>query len=195
MLEQLPRGRIVLNAPRTMKVSETRAVYANVGINVPIELLRKYSRSEDQSHESLLRVSSEMVAVLTGPGFAITATTPEQQGVAEGFPTVWSWNVEAKQEGEHELEATLFVLLPSGGYKSVQQRIDSYIHKIGVSIKEQSWSEWLRSRRDEIDAVKTIALTLFSAGTAILGWLGWTYTRRRKNNEVGEQGGQSSAIT
>jgi hypothetical protein len=112
-LERLPKGKIVLDAPKAMKVGDTRAVYANVGINVPIELLRKHNRPTDQSHEAVLSVSSEMAATLTGPGFAITATTPEQQGVAEGFPTIWSWNVEAKEDGEQELEATLYVLLPS----------------------------------------------------------------------------------
>jgi hypothetical protein len=120
-LEQLPKGKIVLDAPKAMKVGDISAVHANVGINVPIEVLRKHSRPTDQSHEAILSVSSEMAASLTGPGFAISPTTPEQQGVAEGFPTVWSWNVEAKQEGEQELEAALYVLLPVGD-KSTRQR-------------------------------------------------------------------------
>jgi len=173
-LERLPKGKIVLDAPKAMNVGDTRAVYANVGINVPIELLQKHSRPTDQSHEAALSVSSEMAATLTGPGFAITPTTPEQQGVAEGFPTVWSWNVEAKQEGEQELEATLYVLLPA------RQRIDSYTHKIGVSVKAQSWGEWLKSSKEEVEAVHVIAITLGSAVMAVLGWLGWSYNRRRQ---------------
>jgi hypothetical protein len=177
-LERLPKGKIVLDAPKAMKVGDIRAVYANVGINVPIELLRRHSRPTDQSHEAVLSVSREMGATLTGPGFAITPTTHEQQGVAEGFPTVWSWNVEAKQEGEQELEATLYVLLPVGD-KSTRQRIDSYTHKIGVSIKEQSWAEWLKSSKEEVEAVHVIAITLGSAVMAVLGWLGLSYGRRR----------------
>ena len=173
VLEQLPKGKIVLDAPKAMKVGDTRAVYANVGINVPIELLQKHSRPTDQSHQAALSVSSEMVATLTGPAFAITPTTPEQQGVAEGYPTVWSWNVEAKQEGEQELEATLYVLLPN------RQRIDSDTHKIGVSVKPQSWTEWLKSSKEEVEAVHVIAITLGSAVMAVLGWLGLSYGRRR----------------
>jgi hypothetical protein len=156
-----------------MNLGDTRAVYANVGINVPIELLQKHSRPTDQSHEAVLSVSSEMSATLTGPGFAITPITPEQQGVAEGFPTVWSWNVEAKQDGEQELEATLYVLLPA------RQRIDSYTHKIGVSVKALSWGEWLKSSKEEVEAVHVIAITLGSAVMAVLGWLGLSYSRRR----------------
>jgi hypothetical protein len=178
-LERLPKGKIVLDAPKAMKVGDIRAVYANVGINVPIELLRRHSRPTDQSHEAFLSVSREMGATLTGPGFSITPTTHEQQGVAEGFPTVWSWNVEAKQEGEQELEATLYVLLPVGD-KSTRQRIDSYTHKIGVSIKEQSWAEWLKSSKEEVEAVHVIAITLGSAVMAVLGWLGLSYSRRRQ---------------
>src|SRR5262245_50027841 len=173
-LEQLPKGKIVLDAPKAMKVGDTRAVYANVGVNVPIELLRGHSRPTDQSHEALLSVSSVMAATLTGPGFAITPTTPEQQGVAEGFPTVWSWNVEAKHEGEQELEATLYVLMPT------RQRIDSYTHKIGVSVKAQSWGEWLKSSKEEVEAVHVIAITFGSALMAVLGWLGLSYSRRRQ---------------
>ena len=45
------------------------------------------------------------VAMFGGPGFTIEATTPEQQNIAEGHPTVT-----AKQAGEQELEATLYVI-------------------------------------------------------------------------------------
>ena len=42
-LDRLPQGKIVLDAPKTMKVTEVGAVYANAGINVPDEVLRKHS--------------------------------------------------------------------------------------------------------------------------------------------------------
>jgi hypothetical protein len=60
-------------------------------------------------------------------------------------------------------------------------QLDSATHKIGVSVKVQSWAEWLKSSKEEIDAVKTIVLTLGGAVTGVLGWLGWSYTRRRRN--------------
>src|SRR5262245_18017374 len=66
-LQQLPEGKIVLNGPAEMQVGDTREVRANVGINVPDEILRKYIRAGDQSTEGALRVSSEMSAALTGP--------------------------------------------------------------------------------------------------------------------------------
>lgn len=113
LIEQLPKGNIVLDAPSVMKVSEVRAVYANVGVNVPMDTLRQHVRAGNQTHEGRLAVSSQMIAVLSGSGFKITGTSPEQQSVAEGFPTVWSWDIEAKESGDQELEATLYALIPS----------------------------------------------------------------------------------
>jgi hypothetical protein len=147
-LEQLPKGKIVLTGPSAMKVSETRTVHANVGVNVPIDTLRKYVRPGNQTAEGALAVSSKMIAVLNGSGFKISGRTPEEQSVAEGYPTVWSWDVEAKETGDQELEATLYALI--GGDTSSRQRIDSYTHKISVSVTPQTWGEWLKSLRDQM---------------------------------------------
>jgi hypothetical protein len=96
-IEQLPKGKIYLEAPIEMKVGDKRAVDARVGINVPDDILRGHVRAGDQSIPGMLLVSHEMIATLSGPGFAITRTTSEKQTVANGFPTVWQWDVEAKQ--------------------------------------------------------------------------------------------------
>jgi len=84
--------------------------------------------------EGTLHLSSEMFATLEGPGFEIKAITPEQQPIAEGFPTVWSWNVEAKESGEQELQATLYAIV---GEKAARMRIASYTQKISVSVRER----------------------------------------------------------
>ena len=91
-----------------MKVNEVRSVEARVGINVAMEILKQQILAgEKQTVVGSLRISSSMIATLSGAGFKITATTPEQQTVAEGFPTVWEWNTEAIQEGDQKLTATL----------------------------------------------------------------------------------------
>jgi hypothetical protein len=177
-LQALPKGNIVLHAPNAMRVGERRTVEANVGVNVPIEILRKPLSSRDQTIEGSLRVSSDMVASLNGPGFKIDAVTPEQQAIAEGFPTVWSWNVEAKEDGEQELEATLYVLLPDGDTSS-RQRVDSYVQKITVSVRERTWGEWLESFGHEVDAMKAIVVTLVGAATVVFGWFGISFARQK----------------
>jgi len=141
-----------------------------------MEILRKQVDSRDKAVEGRLRVSSEMVATLNGPGFKIEAVTPEQQAIAEGFPTVWSWNVEAQQEGEQELEATLYALVPDGATSS-RLRVESYVQKITVSVRAQTWGEWLESLGHEVDAVKAIVVTLVGAATVVFGWFGISFAR------------------
>jgi hypothetical protein len=102
-LEQLPQVKIYLDAPIAMKVSDRRSVDARVGVSVPDDILKGHTRVGDQTAEATVRVSHEMIATLSGPGFKITRTTPEKQTVAEGFPTVWQWEIEAKQDGVKSL--------------------------------------------------------------------------------------------
>jgi len=175
-IQALPKGNIVLHAPDAMRVAERRNVEAGVGVNVPMEILRKQVDSRDKAVEGTLRVSSEMVATLNGPGFKIEAVTPEQQAIAEGFPTVWSWNVEAQQEGEQELEATLYALVPDGATSS-RLRVESYVQKITVSVRAQTWGEWLESLGHEVDAVKAIVVTMVGAATVVFGWFGISFAR------------------
>jgi len=172
-LEQLPKGKIVLEAPKTMKVGEFRDVYANVGIDVDDKLLRRHTSPTDQSIDGTLAISGKMSAVLTGSGFKIKNTTPEEQDVTEGFVTVWNWEIEARQDGEQELEATLYVTLPG----IARQRINSFSHKIGVVVRPLTWPEWFNA----FDTVTKIATPMGTAITVIFGWFGWTFWRRKKN--------------
>lgn len=169
-IRELPTGTIILDAPKLMRMSEARSVEARVGVNVPIELLRQHATDDVQRVESLLRTSSEMVAVLYGPGFKITPTTPEQQTVAEGFPTVWNWNVEPLQSGDQELTATLYALVPDGD-KLSRQRIESYTRVISVNVKEQTWPEWLKTVSEGIGAVSGIITAGASISGLALGWV------------------------
>jgi hypothetical protein len=123
-----------------------------------------------------------------GPGFEIIATTPERQTIAEGFPTVWSWNVEAKQAGEQELEAILYAFV-SDGDKAERQRVNSYVQKITVSVRELTLRERLESFSHEIDAVKAIVVTFGGIVVAVLGWFGVSMKRRKqKAHKIAETG-------
>lgn len=170
-IEALPKGNIVLDAPSKMAVADEREVKASVGINVPITKLRQQSGPSDQQVEGALSLSPEMVATLSGPGFTIEQVTPEKQSIAEGYPTIWAWNVTAKQEGEQKLEATLYVLVDNGSETS-RIRVESYNQTISVSVRPQTWSERLDSISHELGTVKTIVLTIGAIVTAVLGWFG-----------------------
>jgi hypothetical protein len=176
----LPKGDIVLNAPTEMKVGDKRQVDANVGINVPMDVLQKKSKGANQQIKGQAHISSEMIATLSGPGFKIDAITTETQRIAEGFPTVWSWNVEAKESGDQELEAVLYALVSNGDTTS-RQRVNSFTQKIAVSVREKTLDEWLKSVGNEIDAVKAIAVTLGGIVTVVVGWFGITSVRQKNN--------------
>lgn len=167
-LRALPRGNIVLTAPTAMTVEEVRDVSAKVGLNVPIaELLREL----DQQVEGSPRISAQMSATLTGPGFKIESTTPEEQTIAEGFPTVWTWNVTAKQEGDEQLEVTLYAIVLDGD-KERRLRVESDAQKITVNVRPQTWSERLDALSSELTSVKSIAISLGAIATAVLAWFG-----------------------
>ena len=67
LLNNLPTGNIVLDAPRAMKVADVRKVEVRVGANVPEEVLRQHPDAGLQRVEGILRVSSEpaLCAALT----------------------------------------------------------------------------------------------------------------------------------
>jgi hypothetical protein len=182
-LKALPEGSIVLQAPTAMKVGDKRKVEARVGLDVPSGTLKLRSNSQDQTFEASLPLSADMVAVLSGSGFTIEAITHQQQSVAAGFPTVWEWNVQAKEDGEQELEATLYALLPDGN-STVRQRIGSYAQKIIVTVRAQTWGEWLETFGHEIETANTALVTLAGAATAALGWFGIFFHRRRHKRDA-----------
>jgi hypothetical protein len=171
-ISALPKGDIVLDAPSEMKVGDKRQVDANVGIHVPIDVLQKKPRASSQQIKGQAQVSSKMSATLSGAGFKIDAIniTPENQEIAEGFPTVWSWNVEAQTSGEQELEAVLYAL--SDDEKTSRQRVKSFTQTISVSVREKTLDEWLKSVGEEVDAAKGIAVAVGGAATVAIGWFG-----------------------
>jgi hypothetical protein len=176
-------GKIVLRAPMNMKVGDIRQVDANVGIDVPLETLQGNLRPGDQKVVGLARLSAEMAAVLVGAGFKIKPLSPEQQTIAVGFPTVWSWSVEASEQGEQVLEATLYALLPEGAHTPLQ-RVDSYIQKISVDVRERTWGEWFEAFGKQFDTAKSVVVALFGLATVAAGWFGISLSRRKRTVET-----------
>jgi hypothetical protein len=176
VLRSLPVGKIFLKAPAKMRVGETRRVEATVGIDLPETVLQKSVRPGDQKAEGVARLSSQMAATLVGETFKITSLSPEQQDIAAGFPTVWSWNVEATEHGEQLLEATLYAMLPN------RQRVDSYVQNIRVEVRPATWGEWFDAFGREFDVAKSIVVALFGLATLVAGWFGISFAFRAKKS-------------
>jgi hypothetical protein len=119
-----------------------------------------------------------MAAVLVGTGFKIKPLTPKQQTIAAGFPTVWSWSVEASEQGEQVLEATLYALLPEGANTPLQ-RVDSYVQKITVDVRERTLGEWFEALGHQFEVAKSIIIALFGLATVAASWFGFSFARRK----------------
>jgi hypothetical protein len=179
-LRSLPLGKIVLRAPANMKVGEVRRVDANVGIDVPEAELQKNVRPVDQKVEGIARLSALMAAALVGETFKITLLTPEQQSISAGFPTVWSWNVEATEQGDKVLEATLYAMLPD------RRRVDSYMQNIHVDVRPATWGERIEAFGREFDVAKSVVVALFGLATVVGGWFGVSFVFRAKKSAPAE---------
>jgi hypothetical protein len=179
-IERLPQGKFSLNAPTAMTVGDKRSVEIRVGVNIADDVLKGSARPGNQAAEGPLKVSHYMIATLNGGGFEIRPITPEEQSVAQGFPTVWDWEIEARSAGEQELEATLYVLPADGSDAPARHWIASHVQKISVSVKAQTWSEWLKSLIAGLEALKALAIAIGGIGTAAIGWLGIRLTRNQK---------------
>jgi len=77
------------------------------------------------------------------------------------------------------LEVTLFAFV-SVGDTSTRQRVDSYVQKITVSVREQTWPEWFDSLRHGVDTVKAIVLALSAAAAGLLSWFGISRRKRKR---------------
>jgi hypothetical protein len=179
LLDDLPKGNIVLGAPDRMTVGERRTVQARLGIDVPIAKLHEGLEAETQRVDGQLKISSEMEARLDAPGFAVTPTSSARQAIAAGYPTVWSWDIEANSDGEQALEATLYAFIDTGTGE-VEERIESFQRTIDVMVRAQTWAEWLKSVADEVGSIQTVISAMFAACAAVLAWLGLSSQRKRK---------------
>ena len=69
----------------------------------------------------------------------------------------------------------------TSGDKSDRMRIASYEHKISVSVREQTWGEWLEAAGKEIGTVQGIFVALGAVATSFLACLAWFGVGRRRN--------------
>ena len=81
-----------------------------------------------------IRVSNRMEARLTGPGFQITAVSPEEQAITSRGSTQWNWDVKAITAGKQQLHLTLTALFTVEG-KDTRRAIQTFDRTIDVQVK------------------------------------------------------------
>jgi hypothetical protein len=78
-----------------------------------------------------------MEARLTGPGFQITAVSPEEQPITSKGTTEWRWDVKATTDGKQALHLTLAALFTVEG-RDARRAIRTLDRTIEVEVK---WSQ------------------------------------------------------
>jgi hypothetical protein len=132
-LKSLLFGNIAYNTPRTMKRDDTEYIELVLGLDTPIEELKKMIEASGEKHGTQIQVSNRMGAQLTGPDFSITEITPETQVVAQGMVTKWRWEVKPKTAGRHKLHVAIWAILIIEG-QSTPSAIHTYDRDIDVYV-------------------------------------------------------------
>ena len=94
-----------------------------------------------------VRASGVMMASIVGDGYDLTATTPEEQPLIPGEPTLWQWKVVPTQEGSPDLTFTVSQQVEVNG-----QKMAKAVKTIPLSIKVVSLDTLLADPGPDPDA-------------------------------------------
>ncbi|MBI4962487.1 MAG: hypothetical protein HY913_04360 [Desulfomonile tiedjei] len=173
MVKGLDWGQIAFNTPKQMELDETTQIELLLSLTKPIEDLKRDVKAAGEKEGYPVRVSDYMEARLTGPGFQITATTPEQQVISSLETPVWKWDVKAIRPGMQALHLTLSAILAVGGQNrllvvrtfdrqleirvSVADRVTSFVGEnwqwlwaaVLVPVATAVWAWWKRRKKSK----------------------------------------------
>jgi hypothetical protein len=171
VLEGLAMANIAFNTPESINFEQTAIIELVLSLGMPIEELKEVVVAEGAKEGASIRVSERMETRLTGPNFAITAITPEVQGISGVEITQWKWEVKPTQAGSQRLHLTLSALFDVDGTRTsrVIRTFDKEI-AIKVTWQQKSWT-FLKSYWQWLWAAVLVP---------IIGWL-WKKRKGRKN--------------
>jgi len=109
-LEELRIGNIAYNSPSSMNIKDTAIIHLALSLSTALEELKKKVVGIGELEGEQIRISDKMEARLTGPGFSITAITPEEQAVSPSELTEWRWEIAPVKKGRHHLHLTMSAL-------------------------------------------------------------------------------------
>ena len=173
ILQGLPLGNITYNAPDTMLLGDRHDIYLLLSPSQSAEQLQSQLQSRLGHPETLqsvqIKIAERMQATLTGEGFEITPSEPQEQAVSGTEPTEWHWTVSSKEAGQQELQLDLYVLVVLKDSPPMPRKIRTFTKTIRVRVTlgrrlagfvGDNW-QWLW-------------------GTLLVPLAGWLWARRRK---------------
>lgn len=114
-LGRLRPASVAFNTPTTLRLGESAEIQLLLSIREPLARLKKQIAEIGEVEGAKVRVSDDMEARLTGPGFEIEAISDPRQLVVESETTGWKWEIEATESGRHRLHLTLTAFIEVDG--------------------------------------------------------------------------------
>ncbi len=114
-LGRLRPASVAFNTPTTLRLGESTEIQLLLSIREPLARLEKQIAEIGEIEGATVRVSDDMEARLTGPGFEIEAISDPRQLVVESETTGWKWEIEATETGRHRLHLTLTAFIEVDG--------------------------------------------------------------------------------
>ncbi len=179
-LKQLEWSNIAFNAPERVQLGEEITVELLLSPKSSIKDLQRQLSGVGKREGARIRASNRMEAILSGPAFEITPTTPQTQAVSSQHTTRWMWRVEPTEPGEQTLHLRVYAQVDING-QGVPTEVKTFDRAIEVNVTmgqrvrmfmQEHW-EWL---------VATIVLPL-----AGIGW-----RRFRNKGEGGDRARQKA---
>lgn len=133
IFKNLRPGNIAFNSPSVMRLDQIAAIELLLSPSKTIEELKQAISEPGRIETAQIKISDYMEATLTGPGFEITAVTPQRQLVSKSEDTTWKWNIKAASPGVQRLNLTLNVIIEDKGKERLRS-LHTYSKEIAIEV-------------------------------------------------------------
>ncbi|MEA3049951.1 MAG: hypothetical protein QOG84_1787 [Sphingomonadales bacterium] len=180
ILGHLKQGSAGLRAPASMRVGETA--------QVSLALTRDEKSTSVETalgaaptQRFAVRVGRRMAAELTATGFTIKPPARIEKDLGIGDAARWEWNVTAEPGREHQLTATVYVIVRKPGVAPVERLVTTAVQPVKVTVPFVQRSEgWMDATSDWLGHLNKLQAALGAvASGAVATWLIAWWRKRR----------------
>lgn len=132
-LKAMETANIAFNSPQKMNLDEEASIQLLLDLNASIDELKGQLTETGVKEGANVKVSTRMMAHLSGADFTITSSGDETQAVSRTTPTEWRWTVKSKSVGQHRLNLTLTAWIMVAG-KETSRTIKTFSKDIDVEV-------------------------------------------------------------
>lgn len=129
----MKKANIAFNAPETMHLSDTVEIVLMLDMAKTSDALTQLIDSVGKKEGATVRVTNRMGAQLTGSYFTITPISKEVQVISALNETVWRWEINPLQTGEHSIHLSLNAYFDVNG-RDTPKMIQTYKKTIRIKV-------------------------------------------------------------